>query len=155
MACIPPKLWSYTLMNCPEHDTKLLIFNYLITNKNNCNVKTFLIFHPSTGAINHEMKSGVYKYDLIHSLEANSLKDAFKLAQNDFSEEYALLDKRSTCIGDVIVNLDDQRVHHMVAGTGFIDIPRTVITYVPWYSHMEDLKNECELNALENQSPEC
>jgi hypothetical protein len=59
------------------------------------------------------------------------------------------LDKRSTSIGDIIIDTDEL-VHYMVAGRGFIEIPPTVAQYIDWGNHMEDLASvadkEQELN---------
>jgi len=117
-------------------------------------MKNFKILHPVGGALNHNMERGLYEYEHICSIDALDLKEAFKLSQNDFSERYASLGKRSTSIGDIIIDVREEK-HYFVAGNGFNNIPHTVSQYIDWGNHMEDLQNECELNSLENQSNEC
>ena len=73
-------------------------------------------------------------------INATSLENAFKLAQND-NHSWSFDDTRSTCVGDVIQDNDD---FYMVTGSGF-----------KLLQSMEDLKNECALNGLENQTAEC
>lgn len=116
-------------------------------------MKNFQILHPVGGAINHNMDRGLYEFEHICSIDCESIEQAFKLSQNDFSERYASLDKRSTSVGDIIID-NTTSINYMVAGRGFIEIPPTVAQYIDWGNHLEDLKNECELNGLENQSPE-
>jgi hypothetical protein len=116
-------------------------------------MKNFKILHPVGGALNTNMERGLYEFEYICSIDALDINKAFILAQNDWSERYASLDKRSTSVGDIIIDTDEL-IHYMVAGRGFIEIPPTVAQYIDWGNHMEDLKNECELNSLENQSNE-
>ena len=114
-------------------------------------MKTFKILHPVGGILNTNMDRGLYEFEHICSIDCESLEQAFKLSQNDFSERYASLDKRSTSVGDIIIDTDEL-VHYMVAGRGFVEIPSTVAQYIDWGNHMEDLKNESELNSLELQT---
>ena len=117
-------------------------------------MKNFRILHPVGGALNHNMERGLYEFEQICSIDCESLEEAFKLSQNDFSDRYASLNKRSTSVGDIIIDVKEEK-HYMVSGKGFIEIPHTVSQYIDWGNHMEDLQNECELNALESQSNEC
>lgn len=116
-------------------------------------MKNFRILHPIGGTLNTNMERGLYEFEPICSIDCESLEQAFKLSQNDFSERYASLNKRSTSIGDIIIDTDEN-IHYMVAPRGFTEIPFTVSQYIDWGNHMEDLKNECELNSLENQTYE-
>lgn len=116
-------------------------------------MKNFRILHPVGGTLNNDMNRGLHEFEHICSINCESLEQAFKLSQNDFSERYASLNKRSTSVGDIIIDTDDY-IHYMIAGRGFIEIPSTVAQYIDWGNHMEDLKNECELNSLENQTYE-
>lgn len=113
----------------------------------------YKILHPIGGSLNHNMARGLYEFENICSIDCESLEEAFKLSQNDFSERYASLGKRSTSVGDIIIDTDEL-IHYMVAGRKFIEIPPTVAQHIDWANHMEDLKNECELNSLEAQSSE-
>lgn len=116
-------------------------------------MKNFRILHPIGGALNTDMNRGLYEFEQICSIDCESLEQAFKLSQNDFSKRYASLGKRSTSVGDIIIDTEEL-IHYIVAGRGFIEIPPTVAQYIDWGNHMEDLKNECELNSLENQTYE-
>ena len=113
-------------------------------------MKNFRILHPINGTLNHNMDRGLYEFEQICSIDCESLEQAFKFSQNDFSERYASLGKRSTSIGDIIIDTDEL-IHYMVANRGFVEIPPTVAQYIDWGNHMEDLKNESELNSLETQ----
>lgn len=117
---------------------------------------SFRILHPENGLLNHNLHTGLYEFEHVCFIDAESLEEAFKLAQNDFSESYASLDRRSTSVGDIIVDLDEQ-VFYMISGIGFIEIPPVVAAHIHMMmqNKQETLRNECELNALENQSPEC
>ena len=117
-------------------------------------MKNFAILHPVGGALNHNMERGLYEFEQVCSIDCTSLGEVFRLSQNDFSERYASLNKRSTSVGDIIVDTNND-IHYMVSGTGFVEIPTTVVAFIDWGNHMDDLKNECELNSLENQSVEC
>lgn len=55
-----------------------------------------------------------FKY--IGSVLATDINEAWKLAQNDFNEEYAQLGVRSTSIGDMILDGND---FYLVKGIGF------------------------------------
>lgn len=117
-------------------------------------MKNFRILHPVGGVLNHRLERGLYEYEIIQEhLVAKSLDDVFRLTQNDFSKTYASLGRRSTSVGDIIIDLDEN-IHYMIAGKGFIEIPHTVIAFIDWGNHMDDLKNECDLNSLENQVSE-
>jgi len=98
-------------------------------------MKTFEILHPISGCLNTKMSRGLYEFESVCSIDCESLEQAFKLSQNDFSERYASLDKRSTCVGDIIIDKQED-VHYMVSGTGFIEIPSTVAQYIDWGNHM-------------------
>jgi len=96
-------------------------------------VKTFRILHPIGGTINHDLERGLYEYEEIADIKATSLNNAFLLSQNDFSNEYASLNKRSTCVGDIII--DDENNHWFIHGKGFLSIPSTVAQYIDWSNH--------------------
>lgn len=113
-------------------------------------MKKYQIYHPINGNLNIDCKRGVYEYTHICSVDALSLDEAFKLCQNDLSERYASLNKRSTSVGDIIVDTESN-THYFVKGIGFQEIPCTVIHYIDWGNHLHDLKNECDLNSFESQ----
>jgi hypothetical protein len=78
-------------------------------------------------------------YECIGSVEAESIVDAFRLAQNDFNEEYASLGCRSTSVGDIITDGDN---HYMVKGKGFASCDPRLLQYA---CHVLDIKR---LNSL-------
>ena len=49
-------------------------------------MKNFKILHPIGGTLNHNMDRGLYEFEHICSIDCESLEQAFKLSQNDFSE---------------------------------------------------------------------
>jgi hypothetical protein len=103
-------------------------------------MKNFRILHPVGGGLNTNMDRGLYEYEIIQEyFVAKSLNDVFRLTQNDFSKLYASLGRRSTSVGDIIIDLDEN-IHYMVAGRGFIEIPYTVAQYIDWGNHMEGLR---------------
>jgi len=106
-------------------------------------MKNFKILHPIGGVLNHSMVRGLYEYEHICSIDAKSLEEAFKLSQNDFSERYASLGKRSTSVGDIIID-GDETIHYMVSGVGFVEIPHTVCSYIDWGNHIEDLASRAD-----------
>lgn len=124
----------------------------------------YAIYHPSLGNYYVPHRSTLtpyYVFKHIYSVDAESLEDAFKQAQNDFNPEYESLGVRSTCVGDIIQSESDFEwgVCQMVANTGFLQLPDTGYLFsfhdpVTFAQELEDLKNECDLNSLENQSPE-
>jgi hypothetical protein len=100
-------------------------------------MKNFRILHPIGGTLNHNMERGLYEYETIQEyFQANSLNDVFRLTQNDFSKTYASLNRRSTSVGDIIIDLD-QNIHYMISGKGFIEIPYTVAQYIDWGNHIK------------------
>ena len=96
--------------------------------------KPFRIMHPVGGVLNHDLKRGLYEFEVIYDIEAKSLIHAFRGCQNDFNESYAKLNKRSTSVGDIIIDLDEQ-ICYMITGRGFIEIPPTVAQYIDWSNH--------------------
>ena len=112
-------------------------------------MKKYQIHHPINGNLNHNCKRGVYEYAHICSIDASSLEEAFKLSQNDLSERYASLNKRSTSVGDIIVDTESN-THYFVKNIGFLEIPCTVTQYIDWGNHLNELKDECDLNSFES-----
>ena len=92
----------------------------------------FNIYHPLNGDINHDCARHHFAYEQVAIIQADSLLDAFRLAQNDFNEEYNDLDIRSTCVGDIITESDEfgRVTCHMVQGMGFSKVPLTTLAYV-------------------------
>lgn len=97
----------------------------------------FNIYHPIGGSINHKCERGVYEYEQVAVVEAVSLEDAYRKAQNHDSE-YSELGVRSTCVGDIITMSDEfgTVTHHIVDSFGFIEIPSTVLEYIDWGNHI-------------------
>ena len=95
----------------------------------------YQIYHPYGGELNHDCQRGVYEYKQVATVQAYSLPDAFTKAQNDFNPDYEKLGVRSTCIGDII---QCGPLYYMVTGTGFTEVPPTVVQYIDWGNHMKD-----------------
>ena len=92
---------------------------------------TYQILHPKNGVLNTNCIRGQFSYEKITSIKAKSLNDVFRLSQNDFSREYAALNKRSTSIGDIIIDLRHEK-HYFVSTVGFTEIPHTVASHIDW-----------------------
>lgn len=80
-------------------------------------MKTFHIYHPEHGEMNHNCERGVYNYEHVATVQAISMEAAFVKAQNDFSEMYEKLSLRSTSVGDLI--REEGEDPYMIMGTGF------------------------------------
>lgn len=80
-------------------------------------MKTYTISHPINGKMNHDCVDSVEYMDIC-DLSANSLEEAFKLAQNDFNEDYRQGNVRSTSVGDIIIDVEEDK-SYLVKGTGF------------------------------------
>ena len=89
-------------------------------------MKIFNIYHPIDGQLNTQCKTYEYTYEYVGTVEANGIAEAFKLAQNDFNEEYASLGHRSTSVGDIFT---DGETHYMVKGTGFASCDPRLLQY--------------------------
>jgi hypothetical protein len=94
---------------------------------------TYRILYPVGGSLNHECARGVFEYEDICGIECGSLDGAFLLGQNDLSDRYSSLNKRSTSVGDIIV--DPNGTHYFVMGMGFQEIPPSVARYIDWGNH--------------------
>ena len=90
-------------------------------------MKIYNIYHPIDGQLNTECKYYAYMYECIGSVEAKHINDAFRLAQNDFNEEYASLHRRSTSVGDIIT---DGNGYYMVKAMGFASCDPRLLQYV-------------------------
>lgn len=80
----------------------------------------FIIFHPADGSLNQDCRTDI-TLRRIAILEAENISDAFYKGQNDFNEAYAAKGHRSTSVGDVIMNVEDQKTY-MVEGSCFKQI---------------------------------
>lgn len=107
-------------------------------------MKSFNVLHPIGGDVNSFLKRRIYEYEFVCSVEAESINHVFSMCQNDLSEKYASLNKRSTCVGDIIVDADEQK-HYFIAPIGFIEIPPSVSQYIDWGNHPKAK----ELNIVE------
>lgn len=89
------------------------------------------IYH-SVG-LNTQCERGKFEYNMVTEVEATSLEDSFKAAQNDFNPKYKKLGIRSTSVGDIIS--DPEGELFMVKNIGFEPVPETVVQYVDWSNH--------------------
>lgn len=92
---------------------------------------TYHILHPKNGVLNTQCIRGQFAYEKVALIRAKSLEDAFNCSQNDFSDDYASLNKRSTSVGDIIVDLRHEK-HYFVSDVGFTEIPHTVASHIDW-----------------------
>lgn len=89
----------------------------------------YTIKHPVGGLLNYNCEKEKFEYEDICILVCDSLQQAFEMSQNDFNTDYALLDKRSTSVGDIIVTPNN--VHYFVDKVGFTEIPLSVSEWKP------------------------
>ena len=104
---------------------------------------TYKVYHPINGDMNHKCEPAKYEYELITTVIASSLEDAFRKCQN-FNSDYDVLGKRSTSIGDIIMMEDNDPA--LVMNIGFQVVTPKWLSYIDYSSY----KNELELNALES-----
>lgn len=102
-------------------------------------MKIYNIYHPLDGKLNTHCEHFKYMYECVGTVEAKNIVDAFKLSQNDFNEEYASLNRRSTSVGDIFTDGDS---HYIVKGMGFASCDPRLLQYV---CHVVDIKR---LNSL-------
>ena len=91
------------------------------------------IFHPFDGSINHNTQQVEFKH--ICNVDAQDLEDAFRKSQNDFNEDYASLDTRSTCIGDMFINYENMDIY-IVDNIGFKELPFSWYTFINLDNHI-------------------
>ena len=103
------------------------------------------IYHPFGGIMNHNCERGLYEYQQVATVEANSLEEAYRLAQNE-NDSYTKNDVRSTSVGDIITS---ETGHYMVKNIGFYKIPHTVTSFIDWGNHMSNVELIAQ-QALEN-----
>jgi hypothetical protein len=96
----------------------------LLTYKPITTMPLYKIYHPVNG-MNHRCLQGVYEYYEVCQVEAATLNKVFVIGQNGFSDEYTAIGTRSTSVGDIIVDVEEDK-HYMVMGVGFQEIPSTV-----------------------------
>jgi hypothetical protein len=94
----------------------------------------YSVYHPVGGAMNHDCQPATYMYEFICNVNADSLEDAFKQCQNDFSEDYASLGKRSTSVGDIMQCLEDCQAEQctLIKGVGFETVSNQWLSYLDW-----------------------
>jgi ABC-type molybdate transport system substrate-binding protein len=85
----------------------------------------YKIYHPVNG-INHDCKLTNLEYQLVGSVLADSLEQAFIYSQG-FSSQWENTGNRSTSIGDVITNGD---TYYMVKGIGFREIAQPTLNRI-------------------------
>lgn len=73
-------------------------------------------------------------YQYVCSLEADTMEQAFRLAQNDFNKEYAKIGVRSTSVGDIIQSEQDYDLGncYLVKEKGFQCVPDTWLSFIDW-----------------------
>ena len=96
-------------------------------------MNAYRIYHPVGGVLNTECVRGQHEYEVIADIPAISLHQAYFKSQNDFNDEYALLDKRSTSVGDIIQ--DPRGKTFMIKPMGFDEVPGNVTRFVDWGNH--------------------
>lgn len=92
--------------------------------------KKFTIHHPYDGQLNTSCVPAQYMYKQVATVEATSLEHAFFLGQNDYNSKYQLLGNRSTSVGDIIKDQDNNC--YLVNGTGFSQITNRWLTFIDW-----------------------
>jgi hypothetical protein len=91
----------------------------------------YSVYHPENNQLNTQCLRGQHEYKMVAVVKAESLEEAFMKAQNDFNEEYLIYNVRSTSVGDIIQDVKTG-LYYIVEGTGFTEIPFTVVSYKDW-----------------------
>ena len=95
----------------------------------------YSVLHP-TGPMNHDCALDVPFYTAYKG-EVTDLNEAFKLSQNDFSEDYRSHDIRSTSVGDIIRTIDGD---YMVMGMGFKKLELDAKWFLDYFQQIEPNK---------------
>ena len=90
----------------------------------------FTIHHPCGGALNVSCLPAMYMYEQVAAVEARNLEHAFFLGQNDYNPLYELEGRRSTSVGDIIKDQDNNC--YLVKPTGFGEVSNQWLTYIDW-----------------------
>lgn len=90
--------------------------------------KHFNVFQPEGGTVNI-LGDVNRKFEFIGTIEGDSMEDVYRKCQNDFSDEYDRLHRRSLCIGDLIQD-NGTDIFHMVEGVGFRRLTDTEVVTV-------------------------
>jgi hypothetical protein len=93
----------------------------------------YTIHHPFGGVLNTECVRGQHEYQEVAFVHANSLSEAYFKSQNDFNVQYAVLNIRSTSVGDIIT--DPSGKHHMVKPSGYVEVPGSLLNHVNFSNH--------------------
>ena len=88
----------------------------------------FEVLHPVDGKLNTRFENPMCDYEIVALVEADSLEECYMLTQNDYNPHYAQLQRRSSCVGDIVT--DPEGKHHMVMGTGFVELPHLQSVYL-------------------------
>jgi hypothetical protein len=89
-------------------------------------LRRYGIYHPKEGFLNIMCKLDVCDFEYVGTVEARNLVSVFYQAQNDFNPAYASPGKRSTMVGDIVVDGDQV---HMFRGVGLKRIAKTTKLY--------------------------
>ena len=81
----------------------------------------FEVYHPIDGSLNMVEDRGV-EYTLITTVDCKSLEDVYFLTQNDLNSSYAELGKRSTSVGDLIYDVENN-ITYCIKGIGYDAFP--------------------------------
>lgn len=85
-------------------------------------MNAYTIYHPMNGELNPNCETKDVQYESVHLLQTTDLKNVFALTQNDFSAEYKKLGLRSTSVGDIILDIYEDRLY-FITSTGYSLIP--------------------------------
>lgn len=90
--------------------------------------REFIILHPVDGNINTFCKVGKFMYKEVFKVTVDSITEAFRNSQNDFSSSYRAKNVRSTSVGDII---KDGINYYMIEGRGFKELQTIDLTPSP------------------------
>ena len=103
----------------------------------------YSIYHPVDGHLNHMCEPMAYMYELVFTVDADTIDQAFYLCQNDFNEEYRKLNIRSTSVGDIIKAEDDDLECSIIKPIGLNKVPSSWLRYIDYsYSSAEPANYE-------------
>lgn len=93
--------------------------------------QNFKVLHSLHLSIDGKVdEDNVHTFKHVANVRASSLEEAWLRAQNDFSNAYAKLKIRSTCVGDILVPENKLQKPMLVMNRGFQEVPEIYWNYI-------------------------
>ncbi len=89
-------------------------------------MKKFDIFHPKNGLVNSLLRKNTYEYEKVFSLECEHILDVYHMTQNDFNHDYIYLQLRNTTLGDIILDVEENK-YYFINNGAYLEISEDVV----------------------------